>query len=92
MALLSDEDIEAQLERVPRWDRDGDSIKREFKFEDFQASVDFVNRITPPAEEMNHHPDISISWNKVQCTLSTHSQGGLTETDFELASRIDALA
>jgi 4a-hydroxytetrahydrobiopterin dehydratase len=92
MALLSDDDIETQLERVPEWRRDGDSIKREFKFEDFQGSVDFVNRITPPAEEMNHHPDIAISWNKVECTLSTHSQGGLTDDDFELATRIDALA
>jgi 4a-hydroxytetrahydrobiopterin dehydratase len=92
MALLSDDDIETQLERVPEWRRDGDSIRREFKFEDFQGSVDFVNRITPPAEEMNHHPDIAISWNTVECTLSTHSQGGLTGDDFELATRIDALA
>ena len=92
MALLNDDEIEDHLERVPEWTREGDAIKREFKFEDFQASVDFVNRITPPAEEMNHHPDIAISWNKVECTLSTHSQGGLTESDFELASRIDSLA
>lgn len=92
MPLLSDEKIEQSLEGLPGWTREGDSIKREFKFEDFQASVDFVNRITPPAEEMNHHPDIAISWNKVECTLSTHSEGGLTENDFELAGRIDALA
>jgi 4a-hydroxytetrahydrobiopterin dehydratase len=92
MALLDDGDIEEQLERVPQWTREGDAIKREFKFDDFPASVDFVNRITPPAEEMNHHPDIAISWNKVELTLSTHSEGGLTENDFELASRIDSLA
>jgi 4a-hydroxytetrahydrobiopterin dehydratase len=92
MALLDDGDIEEQLERVPEWTREGDAIKREFKFDDFPASVDFVNRITPPAEEMNHHPDIAISWNKVELTLSTHSEGGLTENDFELASRIDSLA
>jgi 4a-hydroxytetrahydrobiopterin dehydratase len=92
MALLSDDDIQERLEQVPEWGREDDSIKREFKFDDFQGSVDFVNRITPPAEEMNHHPDIAISWNKVELTLSTHSQGGLTEDDFELASRIDALA
>ena len=92
MALLNDDQIQEQLERVPEWERDGDSIKREFKFEDFQASVDFVNRITPPAEGMNHHPDITIRWNQVECTLSTHSQGGLTQDDFELAARIDALA
>jgi 4a-hydroxytetrahydrobiopterin dehydratase len=92
MALLSDDDIQERLEGVPRWRRDGDAIQREFKFDDFQGSVDFVNRITPPAEEMNHHPDIAISWNRVELTLSTHSQGGLTENDFELAGRIDSLA
>jgi 4a-hydroxytetrahydrobiopterin dehydratase len=92
MALLSDDDINARLERLPGWEREGDSIAREFKFDDFQGSVDFVNRITPPAEEMNHHPDIAIAWNKVTLTLSTHSEGGLTESDFELATRIDSLA
>jgi 4a-hydroxytetrahydrobiopterin dehydratase len=92
MALLSDDEIQARLDDMPGWDRVGDSIKREFKFDDFQGSVDFLNRITPPAEQMNHHPDISISWNKVECTLSTHSQGGVTESDFELARQIDALA
>jgi 4a-hydroxytetrahydrobiopterin dehydratase len=92
MALLSDDDIEARLDRLPGWRREGDSITRELKFDDFQGSVDFVNRITPPAEEMNHHPDIAISWNKVTLTLSSHSEGGLTENDFELATRIDSLA
>jgi 4a-hydroxytetrahydrobiopterin dehydratase len=92
MALLSDDDIQARLDDLPAWHRDDDSITREFKFEDFQGSVDFVNRITPPAEEMNHHPDVAIAWNKVTLTLSTHSEGGLTQNDFELATRIDALA
>jgi 4a-hydroxytetrahydrobiopterin dehydratase len=92
MALLNDEDIEAGLDKLQGWSREGDSIRRELKFEDFQGSIDFVNRITPPAEEMKHHPDIAIAWNKVECTLSTHSQGGLTDDDFELATRIDALA
>jgi 4a-hydroxytetrahydrobiopterin dehydratase len=92
MALLGDDDITARLDRLPGWQRDGDAIKREFKFDDFQGSVDFVNRITPPAEEMNHHPDIAIAWNKVTLTLSSHSEGGLTENDFELATRIDSLA
>jgi 4a-hydroxytetrahydrobiopterin dehydratase len=92
MSLLSDDEIQARLDDAPEWSREGDSIRRTFKFDDFQGSVDFVNRLTPPAEEMNHHPDITISWNKVQLTLSTHSEGGLTENDFELASRIDGLA
>src|SRR3954453_9477987 len=91
MALLSDDDIQARLDGLSGWERSGDSIRREFKFDDFQGSVDFVNRITPPAEEMNHHPDIAISWNKVELTLSTPSEGGLTENDFELAQRIDGL-
>jgi 4a-hydroxytetrahydrobiopterin dehydratase len=92
MPLLSDEDIEMRLDKLPGWSREADSITRELKFDDFQGSVDFVNRITPPAEEMNHHPDIAISWNKVTLTLSTHSEGGLTQNDFELATRIDSLA
>ena len=92
MATLSDEAIEERLRGLDGWERKGDTIEREFKFEDFQGSVDFVNRITPPAEEMNHHPDLAISWNKVTVTLSTHSEGGLTESDFELASRINPLA
>ena len=54
--------------------------------------MDFVNRITPAAEDMNHHPDLAISWNTVECTLSTHSEGGLTDNDFELARQIDSLA
>jgi 4a-hydroxytetrahydrobiopterin dehydratase len=54
--------------------------------------VDFVNRLTPEAEDMIHHPDLEISWNKVTVSITTHSEGGLTENDFELAGRIDQLA
>ena len=92
MPLLSDDEIQRRLGEVEGWTRSGDALSREFRFEDFQGSVDFVNRITPPAEEMNHHPDLSISWNRVEVSLSTHSQGGITESDFELAARINELA
>jgi 4a-hydroxytetrahydrobiopterin dehydratase len=92
MPPLSDDDIQRRLAERPGWSRDGNALKRQFKFENFVGSVDFVNRITPPAEEMNHHPDLCISWNTVDISLSTHSQGGITENDFELAARIDALA
>jgi len=92
MALLSDDEVQGRLGELSGWERKGDSIVRDFKFDDFQGSVDFVNRITPPAEEMNHHPDLAISWNTVTVTLSTHSEGGLTESDFELARRIQDLA
>jgi 4a-hydroxytetrahydrobiopterin dehydratase len=91
MAALSDGEIEERLSDLSGWGRDGSAIKKSFKFEDFQGSVDFVNRITPVAEDMNHHPDLAISWNTVECTLSTHSEGGLTENDFELARQIDDL-
>ncbi len=91
MAALSDGEIEERLGDLAGWERDGAAIKRSFKFDDFQGSVDFVNRITPVAEEMNHHPDLEISWNKVTVTLTTHSEGGLTEGDFALARRINAL-
>ncbi len=92
MAVLSDDEVERRLADLHGWERDGNALKRTFKFEDFQASVDFVNRITPAAEEMNHHPDLAISWNTVECRLSTHSQGGITENDFELAAHINDLA
>jgi 4a-hydroxytetrahydrobiopterin dehydratase len=92
MAVLGDDEVKGRLSDLPGWERDGDAIKRQFKFEDFRASVDFVNRITPAAEDMNHHPDLAISWNTVDVTLSTHSEGGLTENDFGLAAQIDDLA
>ena len=91
MALLSDDEVEERLQRLQGWERAGDAIVKEFKLADFKGSVDFVNALTPAAEEMNHHPDLKISWNKVEVSLSTHSEGGLTENDFELAGKIDAL-
>ncbi len=92
MALLTDEDIEQRLGELEDWRREGDAIKKEFKLDDFQGSVDFVTRLTPKAEEMNHHPDLEISWDTVTVSITTHSEGGLTENDFELAGRISRLA
>lgn len=92
MARLSDEQIEERLSGLDGWERDGEAIRRRFELADFKGSVDFVNRLTPAAEEMNHHPDLEISWNRVTVRISTHSEGGLTENDFELARRIDDLA
>jgi 4a-hydroxytetrahydrobiopterin dehydratase len=89
MALLSDEEIGGRLEVLRGWERDGDAITRDFKNADFKESVAFVNRVMPVAEAMNHHPDLAISWDTV--TVTTHSEGGLTENDFDLAARIDAL-
>ena len=92
MPRLGDEDIEARLSELEGWHREGESIVKEFELDDFAGSVEFINRLTPVAEEMNHHPDLQVSWNKVVVSITTHSEGGLTENDFELAKSIDPLA
>jgi 4a-hydroxytetrahydrobiopterin dehydratase len=91
MALLENDEIEAKLGELDGWSREGDAIVKEFDNGDFKGSVEFVNRLTPVAEEMNHHPDLEISWATVKVAISTHSEGGLTAGDFELAGKIDAL-
>jgi 4a-hydroxytetrahydrobiopterin dehydratase len=92
MARLDEEQISERLEGLEGWERAGEAIRKRFKLDDFKGSVDFVNRLTPEAEGMNHHPDLEISWNEVTVSISTHSEGGLTANDFELAKKIDALA
>jgi 4a-hydroxytetrahydrobiopterin dehydratase len=95
MATLSEAEVQQRLSALGDWQRaDGTppSIVREVKFDDFAAALAFVNRVGEAAEAANHHPDILLhGWNKVRLTLSTHSEGGLTAADFELAGRIDAL-
>ena len=90
--LLSDDEIKQRLSSLAGWDRTGDEIVREFDRGDFVGSVRFAEAIVGPAEELGHHPDLEISWATVRVRISTHSEGGLTATDFELAGRIDALA
>jgi len=92
MALLGDSEIEARLSERPGWRRDGEAIVRSFECGDFVGSVRFVESLVEPAEEMGHHPDLEISWDKVTVTISTHSEGGLTAADFELAGKVDALS
>ena len=91
MARLSDEEIEQRLAGMNGWERDGDAIRKTFEGEDFMSSVRLVDNLAPVAEEMNHHPDLEISWKTVTVTVTTHSEGGLTDNDFELARRIDGL-
>jgi 4a-hydroxytetrahydrobiopterin dehydratase len=91
MARLDDTEIDGKLEGLDGWERSGDAIVKRFDNGDFKGSVDFVNRLLPEAEEMNHHPDLEISWKTVTVTITTHSEGGLTDNDFELARRIEAL-
>jgi 4a-hydroxytetrahydrobiopterin dehydratase len=91
MARLSDTEIDERLQGLDGWQRSGEAIVKEFENGDFKGSVDFVNRLTPEAEDMNHHPDVEISWKTVTVSITNHSEGGLTDSDFELARRIDAL-
>jgi 4a-hydroxytetrahydrobiopterin dehydratase len=91
MELLSDSDIESRLAALDGWERRGDAIVKTFELSDFVGSVEFVRKLVEPAEGMGHHPDLSISWNKVEVSITNHAAGGLTENDFELARRIDAV-
>lgn len=73
------------------WDsKDGQLIK-EFKFEDFKSALEFVNEVGKLAEQSNHHPDIELSWGKVVIKLTTHSEGKVTNKDYDLAAKIDQL-
>lgn len=92
MARLSDSEIEERLAELLGWERQGEAIEKTFGRGDFVGSVRFVESLVEPAEAMNHHPDVAISWDKVTVTISTHSEGGLTASDFELAAKIDTLA
>jgi len=92
MAILDDSEIERRLAELDGWQRSGDAIEKEFKRDEFTGSVEFVSAIVGPAEDMGHHPDLAISWDTVTVTITTHSEGGLTANDFELAQRIDGLA
>lgn len=92
MAPLNDSEIEARLSEHPGWELDGSAIQKSYKRDDFVGSVNFVNSLVGPAEEMGHHPDLEISWDTVTVSLCTHSDGGVTAADFALATKIDALA
>lgn len=89
--LLDDDTIEARLAELDGWEREGDAIAKTFKRGDFVGAVEFVQKLVEPAEDMGHHPDLSLSWDEVRISITSHAAGGLTESDFELAKRIDAL-
>lgn len=92
MTKLSQPQIDDAMQKLPGWKRNGDAVTKQFQFDDFAASMTFVNRVAELAEEADHHPDIDIRYNKVTLLLSTHSAGGLTNKDVELARQIEALS
>ena len=89
MALLSENEIQESLNNLEGWKLKGNEITKTYQHKDFIDSISFVSRVAILAEKANHHPDILIQYNKVTLTLSTHSEGGLTENDFNLARKID---
>ncbi|MFN8152507.1 MAG: 4a-hydroxytetrahydrobiopterin dehydratase [Solirubrobacterales bacterium] len=89
---LAETEIERRLGELGEWRREGEAIVREFDRGDFVGSVGFADAIVGPAEDLGHHPDLEISWATVTVRITTHSEGGLTAADFDLAARIDALA
>ena len=92
MSLLTETQISDELATIPRWTRDGSSIVTVTECADFRDALLYLGAVAYLAETANHHPDITINWNKVTLTLSTHSAGGLTANDFALARQISALS
>jgi 4a-hydroxytetrahydrobiopterin dehydratase len=89
---LTDDEITTGLTSLPGWERSDDEIAKEYRLDNFRDAVAFVVRLSYEAEAANHHPDLDIRWNKVLVRLSTHSEGGITPKDLDLAAAIEALA
>jgi 4a-hydroxytetrahydrobiopterin dehydratase len=86
---LSREEAEALKKEIPEWTLKDNAIEREFKLKDFREAIEFINKIAVIANELDHHPEIWNSYNKVRISLSTHKIGGLSKNDFIEAARID---
>lgn len=91
MAVLSDDDVDAAAEALEGWERRGGALRRSVTFPSFLDGIDMVRRVAAVAEQEDHHPDIDIRWRTVTFALVTHSEGGITQKDVELAARIDRL-
>ena len=91
MELLTEDEIAGRLGGVPGWTREGSSIVTTITRSDFREAMLLTGAVAYLADQADHHPDILIQWNKVTLTLSTHSAGGLTANDFDLAAKINAL-
>jgi 4a-hydroxytetrahydrobiopterin dehydratase len=92
MTLLSAEDIDRGLADLPGWGGDPADIRCKYVAPDFPAAIALVDAVAVAAEEAGHHPDIDIRWRDVLFVLSTHSAGGVTDKDMQLAGRIDGIA
>ncbi|HEY3175207.1 MAG TPA: 4a-hydroxytetrahydrobiopterin dehydratase [Candidatus Polarisedimenticolia bacterium] len=88
---MPDAEVARRLLGHPAWRREDGCIVRRLEFTTFMNGIEFINRVASQAEEIDHHPDILISWRRVTLTLYSHDAGGITARDFALAGRIDAL-
>ncbi|MDI3298895.1 MAG: 4a-hydroxytetrahydrobiopterin dehydratase [Bacillota bacterium] len=91
MAVLSEEEVRRRLGALPGWEWADGAIRRRYRFPDFVGAMGFVQQVALVAEKADHHPDFLIRYGEVTLTLATHSEGGVTEKDLELAGRIDRL-
>ncbi len=91
MTKLSESQVADKLTDLEGWSDLNGSIQRTYSFDDFPAAIDFVNAIARRAEEVQHHPDILVRYNKVTLTLSTHDAGGVTGKDFDFAKSADRI-
>ncbi|MGH9428938.1 MAG: 4a-hydroxytetrahydrobiopterin dehydratase [Terriglobia bacterium] len=89
MAKLTPEAAQAQLKKLSGWSLKGEAISKQYTWPSFPEAMKFVNQVADLAEQADHHPDILINYRRVTLTLSTHSEGGLTRKDFDLAERIE---
>ena len=92
MGLLKADEIAGRLSALDGWTQDGKAIRKEFVFQDFPEAVLFVSALVPGAEDADHHPDIEIHYKRVILKYSTHSDGGLTDKDFDGAAMAEAVA
>ena len=92
MATLSDDEIRTALDGLPGWELADGAITRQFRLDGFAGAIAFVVRLSYAAEAANHHPDLDIRYDKVRITLSTHSEGGVTQKDLDLARTIERFA
>lgn len=90
--LLTEAEIQARMEELSGWTKQGKEIQCVRQFKDFVEAINFVNRLVEPAESAGHHPDLAISYNKVTVSLTSHDAGGLTESDFQMAKVISEIA
>ena len=90
--LLTQQEIDAGLGRLPEWRRDGEAIVRTVRLSTFREAVELVNRVADAAEAADHHPDIEIVWRRVTFRLTTKASGGLTDKDMAMAAQIEELA